>query len=146
MGDDSMKGEPMSATITWGELERGHRIVGGWVVADITPTHVTVASDEDGELSTFRRKDPWVNVEIETPSASEVAKAFGGHLIQEEVEGKPVTYFAWPDDRDFITAAQSHLSRQHHVDPEARDYEELRRLHQELHDAGGADHEHVDRY
>lgn len=136
----------MSATITWGELEKGHRITGGWVVADLTPTHITVASDEDGELSTFKRKDPWEPVEVEPLRVQHVAELFGGHVIREDWDDGRVTFYAWPDDPAFINAAQSHLAREHEVDPEDRDYEELRWLHQQLHETcSSTGHEHVAR-
>ena len=134
-----------TATITWGELERGHRIAGGWVVADLTPTHITVASDEDGELSTFKRKDPWESVEVVPLHVDEVVKAFDGHVIREDRDDGTVTFFAWPDDPAFITAAQSHLAREHEIDPDSRDYDELRALHHRLHEESRWGHEHVAR-
>lgn len=133
---------------TWGDLEVGMSIAtptgtAGWKVADLTPTHITVADEEDGSLSTFARKDPWVEIDVVLPTAEHVAAFFGGHLIEEEVDGV-VSYHAWPDDPDFIVAAQSHLARQHHVEPGERTYDELRQLHVELHEAGDADHVHLE--
>ena len=132
--------------ITWADLERGHRIVGGWKVADLTATHITVADEEDGTLTTFRRKDPWEKVEIIPLPVRSIVEAFNGHLIQEEVEGQPVSFFAWPDDKAFINAAQSHLIREHEVEVDGKTYDELRALHHELHERNGsATHQHIDR-
>lgn len=128
--------------IRWSDLERGHQIVGGWTVVDLTATHITV-SDNEGEMSTFRRKDPWEEVEIEAMSTVKIVEAFGGHVIREDVEGQPTTFFDWPDDPDFISAAQSHLIREHGTDPGSRSYEELRQLHEELHRMDPENYHHV---
>ena len=136
----------MSATIRWSDLEVGMEIVGGWTVVNLTATHITV-SDDEGEMSTFHRKDPWEEVEIVTLPAAVVVEAFGGHVIREDVEGQPPRYFEWPDDEAFITAAQSHLAREHNTDAGTRTYAECMELHAQLHRAGGdCGHEHIERF
>lgn len=131
----------MSATVRWSDLERGHRIVGGWTVVNLTSTHITV-SDDEGEMSTFTRKDPWEEVEIETVPVTQIVESFGGHVIREDIDGEPTRYFDWPDDPRFITAAQSHLTREHGTDPGDMTYEQLRELHEQLHRDDPAHHVH----
>lgn len=130
--------------IRWSDLERGHRIVGGWTVVNLTSTHITV-SDDDGEMSTFVRKDPWDEVEIETVPVTQIVESFGGHAIREDIDGGETRFFAWPDDPGFITAAQSHLAREHDTDAGTRTYEELKMLHEALHESGDNDHDHIPR-
>ena len=131
--------------IRWSDLERGHRIVGGWTVVNLTSTHITV-SDDEGEMSTFARKDPWEEVEIETVPVTQIVESFGGHVIREDVEGQPPRYFEWPDDEAFITAAQSHLAREHGTDAGARTYAECMELHAQLHALGDCGHGHIERF
>lgn len=134
-----------TATITWGDLEVGHQIKGGWRVADLTATHITVADEEDGTLSTFKRKEPWEPVEIIPLTTRQVVEAFGGVIIREDYDSGEVRFFMWPDDPRFINAAQSHLSREHEIDPGDRTYEELRTLHAELHETTATTHAHIER-
>lgn len=128
---------------TWGELEEGMRIKGGYEVVDLTADAITV--DGPKGLQTFTRKDPWVEVEIEAMTVGEVLDGFGAktHPIVMETPNE-TTYFEWPDDLGFINAAQSHLIRVHDTDPGERSYEALMALHDELHRAG-ADHKHISR-
>ena len=130
-------------TITWGELEIGHVVKGGMTVTTLTPDNVFVTSPEGATFGPYKRKDPWEPVEVETLSVDEVREFFNATPVSEEVDGE-VRYFAWPDDTGFTMAAQSHLARHHHTEVTTRDYDELRRLHDELH-AAGADHTHIDR-
>lgn len=128
---------------TWGELEEGMKIKGGYEVVDLTADSITV--DGPKGLQTFTRKDPWEEVEIEAMAIGQVLDAFGAktHPIVMDV-GDERTFFEWPADPDFISAAQSHLVREHGTDPDSRDYEALVRLHDEMH-AAGADHTHISR-
>lgn len=129
--------------ITWGELEEGMKIVGGYEVVDLTADAITV--DGPKGLQTFTRKDPWEEVEIEAVKVADVFDAFGArtHPIFMET-GDETAYFEWPADLGFINAAQSHLVRVHGTDPGDRSYEALRALHDEMH-AAGADHTHISR-
>lgn len=128
---------------TWGELEEGMRIKGGYEIVDLTADSITV--DGPKGLQTFTRKDPWVEVEIEAMTIGEVLDGFGTRIHPIVMETPDETfYFEWPDDPGFKSAAQSHLIRVHNTDPGERDYEALRALHDELHRAG-ADHKHISR-
>ena len=130
--------------ITWGELEEGMKIVGGYEVVDLTADTITV--DGPKGLQSFTRKDPWEEVEIEAMVIGQVIDAFGAktHPIVMETADETL-YFDWPNDPRFINAAQSHLVREHGTDPDGRDYEALVRLHDEMHAAGGASHTHIGR-
>lgn len=147
--------------ITWGDLEVGHRIVGGWVVTGLTSTEINVVRttersevsswgakgahrvDETQEYQTFKRKDPWEPVEIVTLDADEIAELVGGQIIYEEIDGV-MTYFAWPEDPDFRSAAASHLQVTHGTDVGDASYADLLKLHQELH-SRDCDHIHIER-
>ena len=128
---------------TWGELEEGMRIKGGYEVVDLTADTITV--DGPKGLQSFARKDPWVEVEIEAMTVGQVLDGFGAKTHPIIMETPDETFFfEWPADPDFINAAQSHLVREHGTDPDDRSYEALVRLHDEMH-AAGADHAHISR-
>lgn len=152
--------------ITWGDLEVGHRIAdsngdAAWTVVDLTSSHITVAvgvvdiyswgSDaplrSDVETSTFTRKDPWEPVEIIPLEINEIEQLVGGQVISEEVDGV-TSYFAWPEDPDFRSAAASHLQMVHGIAVGSETYAELLALHNELHRLGmppASDHTHIER-
>lgn len=130
--------------IRWSDLEAGHRIVGGWTVVKLTSTHITV-SDDEGQMSTFTRKDPWEPVEIIPLEINQIEQLVGGQVISEEVDGV-TSYFAWPEDPDFRSAAASHLQMVHGIAVGSDTYAELLALHNELHRRGAAvDHTHIER-
>ena len=129
---------------TWGELEEGMRIKGGYEVVDLTADTITV--DGPKGLQSFARKDPWEEVEIEAMTVGQVLDGFGAKTHPIIMETPDETFFfEWPADPDFINAAQSHLVREHGTDPGDRSYEALVRLHDEMHAAGGASHTHIGR-